>query len=147
MLFILVQLTILLIVIFLLYLLTWFWPPDSPWAPWWKTSGALAPAIKRLTGLKKSDVVYELGSGDAEAMITVSKKYGNKYVGIEVDPWRVFTARVRAKRTGVTDRVSFIKKSFFGDKYKIIMLGKLLNVSFYSLGNYSPNLVLLYRFL
>lgn len=113
MLFILVQLTILLIVIFLLYLLTWFWPPDSPWAPWWKTSGALAPAIKRLTGLKKSDVVYELGSGDAEAMITVSKKYGNKYVGIEVDPWRVFTARVRAKRTGVTDRVSFIKKSFF----------------------------------
>ncbi len=113
MVFLLTQVFILLIVIALLYLLTWFWPPDSPWAPWWKTSGKLAPTIKRLTNLKKSDVVYELGSGDAEAMITVSQKYGNRYVGIEVDPWRVFTARIRAKRAGVTDRVLFIKKNFF----------------------------------
>jgi hypothetical protein len=113
MVFVLTQIVILLIVIALLYLLTWFWPPDSPWAPWWKTSGKLAPTIKRLTNLKKSDVVYELGSGDAEAMITVAKKYGNTYVGVEVDPWRVFTARIRAKRAGVTDKVSFIKKNFF----------------------------------
>lgn len=113
MLFILTQVVILLIVIALLYLLTWFWPPDSPWSPWWKTSGKLAPTIKRLTNLKKSDVVYELGSGDAEAMITVAKKYGNKYIGVEVDPWRVFTARIRAKRAGITDRVTFIKKNFF----------------------------------
>lgn len=111
--FLLSQLSILVIVAILLYLLTWFWPPDSPWSPWWKTSGKLAPTIKRITGLKKTDIVYELGSGDAEAMITMAKKYGNRYVGVEVDPWRVFTARIRAKRAGVTQRVSFIKKNFF----------------------------------
>ena len=31
------MLVIFLILIILLIALSWIWPPNSPWAPWWRT--------------------------------------------------------------------------------------------------------------
>ena len=36
------------------------WPPDSPWAPWWRTSHQTARAICQLANVKKGDLIYAL---------------------------------------------------------------------------------------
>jgi len=57
--------------------------------------------------LKKSDVVYDIGSGDGRIVIQAAKKYGAKGVGIEMDPRLVDLARRNAKQEGVDQLVEF----------------------------------------
>jgi protein-L-isoaspartate O-methyltransferase len=51
--------------------------------------------------VKKSDVVYDIGSGDGRIVIQAAKKYGAKSVGIEMDPRLADLARKTAKQEGV----------------------------------------------
>lgn len=112
-LFLFIQLVLLLIIIGLFYLLSWFWPPDSPWSPWWKTYAEVARVIQKIGKIKKTDVLYELGSGDAENLITLAKEFGIKSVGVEIDPWRVLQSKFLVKRHGVSENVTIIKKTFY----------------------------------
>lgn len=89
------------------------WPPDSPWAPWWRTSDKKIRIALKLAGVKKEDVVYDLGSGDGRSMIIAAKEFGAKGIGIEIDPLRFYLSKLFAKFNGVSDKTKFIKKSFF----------------------------------
>ena len=110
--FILSEIIVLLIIIFLFYLLSWFWPPDSPWAPWWKTDAKVARAIKKVGKITEKDLVYELGSGDGENLRTLAKEFGIKSVGIEVDPLRVTQSRILNWKEKTGDKITIIKKNF-----------------------------------
>lgn len=99
--------------VFLLVILSWVWPPDSPWAPWWRTNKKTALAICKLVNLKKEDVIYDLGCGDAEVLITAAKKFGTKGVGMEIDLLRSIIARSRVRLEGVSDRVKIKRANFF----------------------------------
>jgi hypothetical protein len=112
-LFLATELFILFIVVYLFYLLSWFWPPDSPWAPWWKTDAKVARAIQKLAKITKNDLVYELGSGDSENLITLAKEFGIPSVGIEVDPLRVVQSKIMVWKKRVSDKVRIEKKDFF----------------------------------
>ncbi len=90
-----------------------FWPPDSPWAPWWKTSKKTARAMCRLAKINKDDVIYDLGSGDGTALIVAAKEFGAKGVGIEIDLLRAFISSMLLRSSGVSDKVQIIKKNFF----------------------------------
>lgn len=46
-----------------------------------------------LAGVKKSDVVYDLGSGDGRIVIAAAKEYGCRAVGYELDPELVKLSR------------------------------------------------------
>lgn len=89
------------------------WPPDSPWAPWWRTSDKKIRIALKLAGVKKEDVVYDLGSGDGRSVIIAVKEFGAKGIGIEIDPLRFYLSKLFAKFNGVSDKTKFIKKSFF----------------------------------
>lgn len=99
------------LIIILLVLLTWVWPPDSPWSPWWRTSKRVARIMCRLAKVSSKDVVYDLGSGDGSAIIVASKEFGAKAVGIEIDFTRCFIAQLRLRWEKV-ENVVVVKDNF-----------------------------------
>jgi SAM-dependent methyltransferase len=109
---------VLLAIIFLLLMLSAVWPPDSPWAPWWRTSRKTARAICRLAKIKKGDLVYDLGCGDGTALITAAKEFGAKGVGIEIDPLRYWVSRIRFQKNGLSNDLKVIKDNFFSQSIK-----------------------------
>ncbi len=91
------------------------WPPDSPWAPWWRTSKKVARAMCRLAKVGEKDVIYELGSGDATALITASREFGSRGVGIEIDPLRFFISSILLHSNRVQNKVQIKRKNFFDE--------------------------------
>lgn len=101
-----------LLLILLLIALSFVWPPDSPWSPWWRTNKRTARTACLLAKVTKEDVVYELGSGDGEFILTAAAEFGcKKAIGIEIDYSRYLISKVRKKflRTKSAD---FIRKDF-----------------------------------
>jgi cyclopropane fatty-acyl-phospholipid synthase-like methyltransferase len=94
------------------------WPPDSPWAPWWRTSHKTARAICELARIKKGDLIYDLGCGDGTALITAAKEFGANGVGIEIDPVRYWTSKIRIRSNGLSKRITVIRKNFFQENIK-----------------------------
>ena len=107
------NLVLLLIIIILLIFLSMIWPPDSPWAPWWRTSDNTIRIALKLANVKKGDIVYDLGSGDGKSVIISAKEFGAKGVGVEIDPLRFYISKLLAKIFGVSKNVKFIKKNFY----------------------------------
>ncbi|HYJ14997.1 MAG TPA: methyltransferase domain-containing protein [Candidatus Limnocylindria bacterium] len=56
-----------------------------------------------LAGIKKGDVVYDLGSGDGRIVVTAAKK-GAKAVGFEIDGDLVKQSRDNIRKAGVQDQ-------------------------------------------
>lgn len=90
-----IEIILLLLIVFLFFVLSSVWPPNSPWAPWWRTNKKTARAICELAKITGSDLVYDLGCGDGTLLITAGKEFGAKGVGIEIDPLRVWMVRIR----------------------------------------------------
>lgn len=84
--------------------------PDVLYVP---TPQPVVEAMLELAEVKKTDVVYDLGSGDGRIVITAAKKYGARGVGIELDPALVKQARQNAAAAGVADKVRFATQDLF----------------------------------
>jgi ribosomal protein L11 methylase PrmA len=112
------NLFVLLAIIFLLLMLSAVWPPDSPWAPWWRTSKKTARAICKLAKIKKGDLVYDLGCGDGTALITAAEEFGAKGVGIEIDPLRYWISKIRFQKNGLSKDLRVLKDNFFNQSIK-----------------------------
>jgi len=107
---------VVLIILFLFYVLSMVWPPDSPWAPWWQMPKDVIRKMYKMVGLKSSDVVYELGCGIADAMVIARNEFGAKAIGIEIDPLRIFLARINVwKANHMKPSIQF-EPSFWGAK-------------------------------
>jgi predicted RNA methylase len=89
------------------------WPPDSPWAPWWRTSHRTARAICQLAKIKKGDLIYELGSGDGTVLITAAKEFSASGIGIEIDPLRYWISKIRIQRNGLSKNLKVVRGNFF----------------------------------
>lgn len=113
MVFLLFNIFLLIILLVLVYILSMLWPPDSPWAPWWKTKKEASREICKSLSIDKKDVVYDLGSGDGTFIIVAAKEFGARAVGIEIDPFRYFWSRFELKRNGLGSRVLVKRKNFF----------------------------------
>jgi ubiquinone/menaquinone biosynthesis C-methylase UbiE len=84
--------------------------PDVVYVP---TPQAVVEAMLDAAGVKSSDVVYDLGSGDGRMVITAAKKFGARGVGIEIDPALVKQATANAAAAGVGGRVRFVTQNLF----------------------------------
>ena len=84
--------------------------PDVPFVP---TPQNVVEAMLKLGGVKKGDVLYDLGSGDGRLVITAAKQYGVRGTGIDIDPKRIEEANANAKQAGVTNLVSFKNQDLF----------------------------------
>jgi len=107
-----VNIFLLFIIVLLFFLLSMFWPPDSPWAPWWRTNKKTARAMCRLAKISEKDIVFDLGCGDGMALNIAVKEFGANGVGIEIDPLRYLFSKVRFKINGLSKKVKIIKKNF-----------------------------------
>lgn len=113
MVFWIINAVLLTIIFFLLLLLSMFWPPDSPWAPWWRTNKEVARAMCRLAKIGKKDVIYDLGSGTGTALIVAAKEFGAKGVGIEIDPLRYLVSSLLLHSSKLSHKIKIIRKNFF----------------------------------
>ncbi len=66
-----------------------------------------------LAAVKKTDVVYDLGSGDGRIVITAAKKYGARAVGYELDKELLESSRTAATEATVAELATFENRDLF----------------------------------
>lgn len=66
-----------------------------------------------MAGVKKDDLVVDLGCGDARMLVLAAQKYGSKGIGYEIDPVMVRESRKNADRNNVSDLVTIIQADIF----------------------------------
>jgi cyclopropane fatty-acyl-phospholipid synthase-like methyltransferase len=79
-------------------------PEEIPFVP---TPIDVVDKMLELAEVKKSDVVYDLGSGDGRIVIRAAKKYGARAIGIEMDQTLLKKARQDARAARVSQLVDF----------------------------------------
>jgi SAM-dependent methyltransferase len=76
-------------------------------APWVPTPMPIVEKMLEFAGVKKGDVVYDLGCGDGRIVIAAAKAYGARGVGVDIDPQRIKESKAAAKEAGVESLVEF----------------------------------------
>ncbi len=109
------ELFLLIGIVFLLIVLSMIWPPNSPWAPWWRTDEKTAEAICRLAQVTEKDIVYDLGCGDGEVLLFAARNYDSCGVGVEIDPLRTLIAQFRVWKNKMSKKVVIKRKNFFDE--------------------------------
>jgi predicted O-methyltransferase YrrM len=88
--------------------------PDVVYVP---TPYEAVDAMLKVAKVGKSDVVYDLGSGDGRIPIMAVQKYSAaRAVGIDINPERIKEAEANLKAAGVGDRVRFLNEDLFEAK-------------------------------
>jgi SAM-dependent methyltransferase len=88
--------------------------PDVVYVP---TPYEAVDAMLKVAKVGKSDVVYDLGSGDGRIPIMAVQKYqAARAVGIDINPERIKEAMENLKSAGVGDRVRFLNEDLFEAK-------------------------------
>jgi ribosomal protein L11 methylase PrmA len=103
--------------------------PDVPYVP---TTEKAVQEMLKLAGVKKTDVVYDLGCGDGRIVIAAAKTYGARGVGIDINPVRIREARDNAKKAGVEDLVRFEENDLFEADFReatVVTLFLLPNIN------------------
>lgn len=101
-------------------------------APYVTTPSPVVKAMLKLAGVKKGDIVYDLGCGDGRVVIAAAKIYGAHGVGIDINPERFREAQANAKRANVAQLVQFeVNDLFDADIHNatVVMLYLLQNLN------------------
>jgi SAM-dependent methyltransferase len=81
--------------------------PTATLAPFSATPQEVVDRMLEMAEVTKSDVVYDLGSGDGRLVITAAKRFGAHGVGIDIDPALITQSRANARKEGVESLVEF----------------------------------------
>jgi hypothetical protein len=81
--------------------------------PYVQTPQNVVEEMLKLAGVRATDFVMDLGSGDGRIVITAAKKHGARGVGYEYVRSLVELAAANARKAGVADRVSFVERNIF----------------------------------
>jgi ribosomal protein L11 methylase PrmA len=84
--------------------------PDVRYEP---STPKIVDSMLKLAGVKKGDVVYDLGCGDGRLVIEAARSFGATGVGIDIDPERIKEARENARKAGLTGKVEFRNEDLF----------------------------------
>ncbi len=84
--------------------------PDVIYVP---TAQAVVEKMLEMADVKKTDIVYDLGCGDARIPVTAAKKFGCKAWGFDIDPERIKDSLENVKKNKVEDLVTIEKKDIF----------------------------------
>jgi SAM-dependent methyltransferase len=87
-------------------------PPglDVPYVP---TPPQVVAQMLALANPTRTDVLYDLGSGDGRIVIEAARRFGTGGVGVDLNPVRVEEAIANARRAGVQGRVRFRQQDLF----------------------------------
>ena len=81
-------------------------------APFDPTPQDVVERMLALAGVRKDDVIYDLGAGDGRVLVAAAKKYGARGLGFEIDAGLIKLARENARREGVEKLVEFRQQDF-----------------------------------
>ena len=84
-----------------------------PDVDYWATPQPVVDKMLELARVKASDVVYDLGCGDARSLVTAAERYGANGVGFDIDPRLVAEARENVRRHGVEHLVKIEQADIF----------------------------------
>lgn len=84
--------------------------PDVIFVP---TPQEVVEEMLKLAGVKKGDVVYDLGCGDGRIPVTAAKQYGVKAFGFNVDPQRIKESQENVQKNKVEKLVTIKKQDIF----------------------------------
>ena len=88
--------------------------PDVVYVP---TPHEAVDAMLKVAKVGKTDIVYDLGSGDGRIPIAAVQKYNaQRAVGIDINPIRIKEAEANLKAANVGDRVRFLNEDLFEAK-------------------------------
>lgn len=77
------------------------------------TPRPVVAAMLHLAGVSRTDVVYDLGSGDGRIPIAAARDHGARGVGIELDGRMIERARCNAREAGIERLVEFRQEDLF----------------------------------
>ena len=81
--------------------------------PYVQTPQNVVEAMLELAGVRGTDFLIDLGSGDGRIVITAAQKLGARGVGIDYDSYLVKESTANAEKAGVADRVRFLNEDIF----------------------------------
>lgn len=89
---------------------------DVPYVP---TPPELVTRMLELAHTRADDIHYDLGSGDGRIVVAAARDFHvKKGVGVDLDPLRIAEANENAKKSGVSDRVTFHRGDLFQMDFK-----------------------------
>ena len=97
-----------------------------------RSTKLLVDAMLKIAGVRATDFLIDLGSGDGPILITAAKEYGARGFGVDHDSRLVALANANARMEGVDDRIKFVQQ----DPLKTD-LGLATVISIKSLDDYS----------
>jgi ribosomal protein L11 methylase PrmA len=84
--------------------------PDVIYVP---TPQPVVDAMLKLAGVKKGDILYDLGSGDGRIPVTAARIYGIRATGIDIDPERIAEAKANVAQNKVGNLVTIRQEDLF----------------------------------
>ncbi len=84
--------------------------PDTYYVP---TPMDVVRRMLELARVTESDVVYDLGSGDARFLLVAAEEFHGRAVGLELDARLVAASRENVRRRGLEQRITIDEKNFF----------------------------------
>lgn len=84
--------------------------PHSVYVP---TPHDVVDKMLELVGVKKEDILYDLGSGDGRIVISAAKKYGCKATGYEIDDDRVAESLENVRKAKIGHLVEIKQEDIF----------------------------------
>jgi len=86
-------------------------------APYYPTPETIVEKMLVLGGAKKSEKVFDLGSGDGRIVIMAAEKFGMQAVGVEFDKDLYVQSSEKIRRMGLTERAQIIHGDLLQQDY------------------------------
>jgi len=80
---------------------------------YWPTPENVVDKMLEIAEVKKGDVVYDLGCGDARILVKAAKKYGAKGFGFDIDPQRIKESLENVTKNKVENLVTIKRSDIF----------------------------------
>jgi hypothetical protein len=89
--------------------------PERPTeeVPYVRTAQIVVDKMLSIAGVRGSDFLIDLGSGDGRIVLTAAKRFGTRGLGVDLDTTLVSQARESARKAGLGDRVAFERRDIF----------------------------------
>ena len=78
-------------------------------APYVPSPHKIVERMLEIAEVKKTDTVYDLGSGDGRILVTAAQKFGARAVGIEIDPELAKKSEARLQELALSNRAKVIQ--------------------------------------
>ncbi|MGD1910459.1 MAG: class I SAM-dependent methyltransferase [Rivularia sp. (in: cyanobacteria)] len=88
--------------------------PDIAFIP---CTQEIVEAVLKLAAVNSQDILYDLGCGDGRILIAAAKQYGTRGVGIDIDPSIIESARNKALKNRVSEKLEFYQQDLFTSNF------------------------------